>query len=60
MSIMKKVGITAAILATGLVGYAVYQSMQEESHDFSDDDFDDDEGVGEEADGDADDDVVYE
>lgn len=47
MSIMKKVGITAAILATGLVGYAVYQSMQEESHDFSDDD----EGVGEEADG---------
>ncbi len=30
MSIVKKVGITAAVLATGFLGYGIYKCMQDE------------------------------
>ena len=62
MSTLKTVGIAAAVLATGLVGYGIYKAIQDEvaqassSDDSADwDEMEDDEKV----DDDYEDDVVY-
>lgn len=63
MSTLKTVGIAAALLATGLVGYGVYKAMQDEDAQASssDDvtDWDEEEEADEEVFDDAEDDVVY-
>jgi len=63
MSTLKTVGIAAALLATGLVGYGVYKAMQDEDAQASssDDvmDWDEEEDADEEVFDDAEDDVVY-
>ncbi len=63
MSTLKTVGIAAAVLATGLVGYGIYKAMQDEDEQvsFSDDvtDWDEEEDADEEVFDDAEDDVVY-
>ena len=63
MSTLKTVGIAAAVLATGLVGYGVYKAMQDEDAQASssDDvmDWDEEEDADEEVFDDAEDDVVY-
>ena len=63
MSTLKTVGIAAAVLATGLVGYGIYKAMQDEDAQgcSSDDvtDWDEEEDADEEVFDDAEDDVVY-
>ncbi len=67
MSTLKTVGITTALLVTGLLGYGIYKAMQDEDEQgcSSDDSADWDEmeeaeeGVDEEGFDDAEDDVVY-
>ena len=63
MSTLKTVGIAAAVLATGLVGYGIYKVMQDEDEQVSssDDvtDWDEEEDADEEVFDDAEDDVVY-
>ena len=63
MSTLKTVGIAAALLATGLVGYGIYKAMQDEDEQgcSSDDvtDWDEEEDADEEVFDDAEDDVVY-
>lgn len=67
MSTLKTVGIAAAVLATGLLGYGIYKAMQDEDEQgcSSDDSADWDEmeeaeeGADEEGVDDAEDDVVY-
>ena len=63
MSTLKTVGIAAAVLATGLVGYGIYKAMQDEDAQgcFSDDatDWEEEEEADEEVFDDAEDDVVY-
>ena len=63
MSTLKTVGIAAAVLATGLVGYGIYKAMQDEDAQTSssDDvmDWDEEEDADEEVFDDAEDDVVY-
>lgn len=65
MSTLKTVGIAAAVLATGLLGYGIYKVMQDEDEQgcSSDDvmDWDEVEDEEEEADAfdEAEDDVVY-
>ena len=63
MSTLKTVGIAAAVLATGLVGYGVYKAIQDEDAQASssDDvtDWDEEEDADEEVFDDAEDDVVY-
>ena len=63
MSIVKTVGIAAAVLATGLVGYGIYKAIQDEDEQVSssDDatDWDEEEDVDEGVFDDAEDDVVY-
>ena len=63
MSTLKTVGIAAAVLATGLLGYGIYKAMQDEDEQASssDDvtDWDEEEDTDEEVFDDAADDVVY-
>lgn len=63
MSTLKTVGIAAAVLATGLVGYGIYKAMQDEDEQVpsSDDvtDWDEKEDADEGVFDDAEDDVVY-
>lgn len=63
MSTLKTVGIAAAVLATGLVGYGIYKAIQDEDEQVSasDDvmDWDEEEEAGEDVFDDAEDDVVY-
>ena len=63
MSTLKAVGIAAAVLATGLLGYGIYKAMQDEDAQVSssDDvmDWDEEEDADEEVFDDAEDDVVY-
>ena len=64
MSTLKTVGIAAAVLATGLVGYGIYKAMQDEdeqgcSSDDATDWEEEEEGADEEGFDDAEDDVVY-
>ena len=67
MSTLKTVGITTALLVTGLLGYGIYKAMQDEDEQrcSSDDsaDWDEMEEAKEDADeegfDDAEDDVVY-
>lgn len=63
MSTLKTVGIAAALLATGLVGYGIYKAMQDEDElvSSSDDvtDWDEEEEADEGVFDDAEDDVVY-
>ncbi|WP_315453124.1 hypothetical protein [uncultured Selenomonas sp.] len=63
MSTLKTVGMAAAVLATGLVGYGIYKAMQDEDEQVpsSDDvtDWDEEEDADEEVFDDAEDDVVY-
>ena len=63
MSTLKTVGIAAAVLATGLLGYGIYKAMQDEDEQASssDDvmDWDEEEDADEEVFDDAEDDVVY-
>ena len=67
MSTLKTVGIAAAVLATGFLGYGIYKAMQDEDEQgcSSDDSADWDEmeeaeeGADEEGFDDAEDDVVY-
>lgn len=65
MSTLKTVGIAAAVLATGFLGYGIYKAMQDEQGCSSDDsaDWDEMEAAEEGADegvfDDAEDDVVY-
>ena len=67
MSTLKTVGIAAAVLVTGLLGYGIYKAMQDEDEQgcSSDDSADWDEmeeaeeGADEEGVDDAEDDVVY-
>ena len=67
MNTLKTVGIAAAVLATGLLGYGIYKAMQDEdeqgcsSDDSADwDEMEDaEEGADEEGFDDAEDDVVY-
>ena len=67
MSTLKTVGIAAAVLATGLLGYGIYKAMQDEDEQgcSSDDSADWDEmeeaeeGADEEGFDDAEDDIVY-
>ena len=63
MSTLKTVGIAAAVLATGLLGYGIYKAMQDEDEQASssDDvtDWDEEEDADEEVFDDAADDVVY-
>ena len=67
MSTLKTVGIAAAVLATGFLGYGIYKAMQDEdeqgcsSDDSADwDEMEDaEEGADEEGFDDAEDDVVY-
>ena len=62
MSTLKTVGMAAAVLATGLVGYGVYKAIQDEDAQASssDDvtDWDEEEDADEEAFDDAEEDVV--
>ena len=67
MSTLKTVGIAAAVLATGFLGYGIYKAMQDEdeqgcsSDDATDwDEMEDaEEGADEGVFDDAEDDVVY-
>ena len=63
MSTLKTVGIPAAILATGFVGYCIYKSMQDEDEQTcsADDstDLDEMEDAEEQVFDDAEDNVVY-
>ena len=63
MSTLKTVGIAAAVLATGLVGYGIYKAMQDEDAQASSSDnvtdWDEEEDADEEVFDDAEDDVVY-
>ena len=63
MSTLKTVGIAAAVLATGLVGYGVYKAIQDEDAQASssDDvtDWDEMEDAEEGVFDDAEDDVIY-
>ena len=63
MSTLKTVGIAAAVLATGFLGYGIYKAMQDEDAQASssDDvmDWDEEEDADEEVFDDAEDDVVY-
>ena len=63
MSTLKTVGIAAAVLATGLVGYGIYKAMQDEDAQASssDDvmDWEEEEEADEEIFDDAEEDVVY-
>ena len=67
MSTLKTVGITTALLVTGLLGYGIYKAMQDEDEQgcSSDDsaDWDEMEEAEEDADeegvDDAEDDIVY-
>ena len=63
MSTLKTVGIAAAVLATGLVGYGIYKAMQDEDAQASssDDvtDWDEMEDAEKGVFDDAEDDVVY-
>ena len=63
MSTLKTVGITTALLVTGLLGYGIYKAMQDEDAQASssDDvmDWDEEEDADEEVFDDAEDDVVY-
>ena len=63
MSTLKTVGMAAAVLATGLLGYGIYKAMQDEDEQASssDDvtDWDEEEDADEEVFDDAADDVVY-
>ena len=67
MSTLKTVGIAAAVLATGFLGYGIYKAMQDEDEQgcSSDDatDWDEmeeaEEGGDEEGFDDAEDDVIY-
>ena len=63
MSTLKTVGITTALLATGLLGYGVYKAIQDEDAkaSSSDDvtDWDEMEDAEEGVFDDAEDDVVY-
>ena len=66
MSTLKTVGIAAAVLVTGLLGYGIYKAMQDEDEEVCSDDLTDwdemeeaEEGVDEEGFDDAEDDVVY-
>lgn len=63
MSTLKTVGITTALLVTGLLGYGIYKAMQDEDEQVSasDDvmDWDEEEEAGEDVFDDAEDDVVY-
>ena len=67
MSTLKTVGIAAAVLATGFLGYGIYKAMQDEDEQgcSSDDSADWDEredaeeGADEEGFDDAEDDVIY-
>ena len=63
MSTLKTVGIAAAVLATGLVGYGIYKVMQDEDEQgcSSDDsaDCDEMEDAEEGVFDDAEDDIVY-
>ena len=63
MSTLKTVGIAAAVLATGLVGYGIYKAIQDEDElvSSSDDvtDWDEEEEADEGVFDDAEDDVVY-
>ena len=63
MSTLKTVGIAAAVLATGLLGYGIYKAMQDEDAQASssDDvmDWEEEEEADEEIFDDAEDDVVY-
>ena len=54
MSTLKTVGIAAAVLATGLLGYGIYKAMQDDVTDW-----DEEEDADEEVFDDAEDDVVY-
>ena len=55
MSTLKTVGMAAAVLATGLVGYGIYKAMQDEDEQASSSD----DSTEEEEMEDAEDDVVY-
>ena len=63
MSTLKTVGIAAAVLATGLVGYGIYKAIQDEDAQASsaDDvtDWDEEEDADEGVFDDAEDDIVY-
>ena len=61
MSTLKTVGMAAAVLATGFLGYGIYKAMQDEQGCSSDDvmDWDEEEGADEEVFDDAEDDVIY-
>ena len=63
MSTLKTVGMAAAVLATGLLGYGIYKAMQDEDEQASssDDvtDWDEEEDADEEVFDDVADDVVY-
>ena len=63
MSTLKTVGMAAAVLATGLVGYGIYKAMQDEDEQASsaDDvtDWDEEEDADEGVFDDAEDDIVY-
>ena len=67
MSTLKTVGMAAAVLATGLVGYGIYKAMQDEDEQASSSDDsteeeemeDAEEGTDEEGFDDAEGDVVY-
>ena len=63
MSTLKTVGIAAAVLATGLLGYGIYKAMQDEDAQASssDDvtDWDEMEDAEEGVFDDAEDDVIY-
>ena len=63
MSTLKTVGITTALLVTGLLGYGIYKAMQDEDEQgcSSDDatDWEEEEDADEEGFDDAEDDIVY-
>ena len=63
MSTLKTVGITTALLVTGLLGYGIYKAMQDEDAQASssDDvmDWEEEEEADEEIFDDAEEDVVY-
>ena len=67
MSTLKTVGITTALLVTGLLGYGIYKAMQDEDEQAASSDDsteeeemeDAEEGTDEEGFDDAEDDVVY-
>ena len=63
MSTLKTVGIAAAVLATGLLGYGIYKAMQDEDAQASSSDdvtnWNNEEDAAEGVFDDAEDDVVY-